>query len=111
MSLRILKAFTLLDEVNAGAVQTSDSTNVESLDKIMYAIKVTGTAGGTYQLEVSTDEVTWFNFDSAVTADASSGENLIHINRIDFPFIRFTGSGGGTGTLTVTINGSQFGGS
>ena len=111
MSLRILKVFTLLDEVDANDAQTSDSTDVEALDKIMYSIKVTGTAAGTYQLQVSTDNEDWFDFDSAITADASTGKNLVHINRIDFKWIRFTSPGAGTGTMTVTINGSQFGGS
>lgn len=86
-------------------------TDIRWLDNIVMYLAFTGTPEGSFSVEVSPDQVTWYALDlvPAPIATGVAGGHRIELNQLSDPYIRasYTATSG-TGSLTVTIAGKMI---
>lgn len=106
-----LVTYTSLDGGDMSGNLTTASTDIRWLDNIVLYMSWTGTPTGTFGIQVSPDNLTWFNLNllPAITATGGSGSHRVALNQLPDPYIRaiYTASSG-SGSLTVKIAGKMI---
>ncbi len=90
---------------------TSASIDVRWFDNLIIYISWTGTPTGTFTVQVSPDDATWFDLDlSPAPAASGSADNIrIDMNQLGDSYIRLAYTRtSGTGTLTSKIVGKML---
>ena len=108
MSKRIVPGYKMWDSTSLGATNTSNSTNVQNLDKASIFVEWTGSSpSGTITVEVrNSSSGTWYalDFGSAITVSGASGTHSIILNELLFVDMRLVYTRtSGSGTINATI--------
>lgn len=86
-------------------------TDIRWMDNIVLYLSFIGTPTGTFGVQVSPDNVTWYNLTlvPSATASGAPGNTRIALMQLPDPYIRmiYTASGG-AGSLTTTIAGKMI---
>lgn len=105
MSKHTIYGFKALDAVDATVSQISKETIVGQLDKLSYHCKFSAPSSGTFVVQAKNgDKDDWYElkFASALSIVAET-EAVINLFELPFNHVRIQWSGGGAGTLTVTL--------
>ena len=89
----------------------SASTDIRWLDNVVMYLAFTGTPTGTFAVQTSPDNSTWYDLQltPAPTAAGSASSHRIMLTQLPDPYVRaaYTATGG-SGALTVTIAGKMI---
>lgn len=106
-----LVTYTSLDNGDMSGNLTTASTDIRWLDNIVLYMSWTGTPTGTFTVQVSPDNTTWFNLNLTppATAAGSGGTHRVALTQLPDPYIRaiYTASTG-SGSLNVKIAGKMI---
>lgn len=105
MSKHTIYGFKVLDSVSAVTAQTSLETIVGQLDKLSYHCIFSAASSGTFTVQAKNgDKDSWYalSFGSPLTITAET-EAVINLFELPFNHVRVLWSGGGTGTLTISL--------
>lgn len=90
---------------------TSASTDIRWLDNVVMYLAFTGTPTGTFKVQTSPDNSTWYDLQltPSPTASGAGGSHRIGLNQLPDPYVRaaYTATSG-AGALTVTIAGKMI---
>lgn len=90
---------------------TSVSTDIRWIDNLIMYIAITGTPTGTFTVETSGDQVTWFDIGLSPAPAATGGAKTIRIDMNQLPdsYIRLKyNRTSGTGTLNASLAGKML---
>ena len=109
MSKKVIEPSRVLTNGNmASATLTSSPSVVKYMDNVSYQAVYTGTAAGTFDVEVSHDGVNYSPLGLAVAVSGGSPQ-FIDVNQTGAAYIRFTYTRvSGTGTLNVTVTAKEI---
>lgn len=103
-----LVTYTTLNGGDMTGNLTSAVTDIRWLDNIVFYFSFSGTPTGTFAIEVSPDNVTWYDLAlvPSIAATGSGGTHRVSLRQLPDPYIRakYTATSG-TGSLTVLIAG------
>jgi len=109
MSKKVIEPSVVLKDGDMSqATLVSASSVVKYMDNVSYQAVYTGSASGTFDVEVSHDGVNWSPLGLAVSVAAGSPQ-FIDVNQTGAAHIRFTYTkAAGTGSLTVTVTAKEI---
>jgi hypothetical protein len=106
-----LVTYTTLSAGDMSGNLTSAVTDVRWLDNLVFYITFTGTPTGTFAIQVSPDQTTWYDLDLSPTpvASGSSGSHRISLHQLPDCYIRGTYTAtSGSGSCKMLIAGKMI---
>lgn len=106
-----LITYTTIDGGDMSGNLTSVSTDIRWLDNIVLYASWTGTPSGSFKVQVSPDNQTWFDLNIIPPPPASgiAGTHRIALHQLPDPYIRIVYvAASGAGTLTTKIAGKML---
>jgi len=106
-----LATFVTLTGGDMSGNLTTASTDIRWMDNLVMYFSFSGSPTGTFGIEVSPDNSTWYPLTLVITpaASGSGGIHRVALNQLPDPYIRATYTRtSGTGSLTVTIAGKMI---
>ena len=106
-----LVTYTTIDGGDMSGNLTSVATDIRWLDNMVLYLAWTGTPTGTFKVQVSPDNSTWFDLNVIPPPAASglAGNHRVSLHQLPDPYVRVTYvAASGSGTLTSKIAGKML---